>query len=69
MSVLSRAIPDQNDLFAAINKEPNGLRYQEDILTLEEEQSLIERFKALPFKPFEFHGFIGKRRVVIDTHA
>jgi alkylated DNA repair dioxygenase AlkB len=64
MPALSGAIPDQNDLFAAISKEPNGLRYQEDIITLEEEQALIERFKALPFKPFEFHGFLGKRRVV-----
>ena len=29
-----------------------------------EECTLLERLKSLPFKPFEFHGFIGKRRVV-----
>jgi alkylated DNA repair dioxygenase AlkB len=64
MPVLSRASSDQNDLFTAPNKEPGGLRYQEDVVSLEEERALIEHLEALPFKPFEFHGFLGKRRVV-----
>ena len=64
MPALSHAMSDQNDLFAATNKEPDGSRYQEEMVTLAEEQALIERFKALPFKSFEFHGFLGKRRVV-----
>ena len=28
------------------------------------EQALIERFQRLPFKQFEFHGFLSNRRVV-----
>lgn len=29
-----------------------------------DEPVLLDRFQDLPFKPFEFHGFIGNRRVV-----
>jgi alkylated DNA repair dioxygenase AlkB len=64
MPALTRAISAQNELFAAPSKKPVGLCYQEDIISLEEERTLVEQFKALPFKPFEFHGFLGKRRVV-----
>jgi alkylated DNA repair dioxygenase AlkB len=34
------------------------------VVSAEEESSLIGQFAALPFKPFDFHGFLGKRRVV-----
>jgi alkylated DNA repair dioxygenase AlkB len=34
------------------------------VLSPGEEESLVEHFAELPFKPFEFHGFLGKRRVV-----
>jgi alkylated DNA repair dioxygenase AlkB len=43
---------------------PEGFRYQADFLSSKEEHSLIQYIKALPFKEFEFHGFIGKRRIV-----
>jgi alkylated DNA repair dioxygenase AlkB len=43
---------------------PDGFRYQPDFVTQREEESLIEHVQGLPFKPFEFHGFLGKRRVV-----
>ena len=29
-----------------------------------EEQALLAEIRALPFRDFEFHGFVGKRRVV-----
>jgi alkylated DNA repair dioxygenase AlkB len=29
-----------------------------------EERALVERFEELPFKPFEFYGFLAKRRIV-----
>lgn len=43
---------------------PEGLVYRTDMISLEEEQGLLRRFEALSFAPFEFHGFLGKRRTV-----
>ena len=43
---------------------PEGFRYQPEFLTPVEEQALITRFAELPFKPFEFQQYLGKRRVV-----
>jgi alkylated DNA repair dioxygenase AlkB len=43
---------------------PEGFRYQADVLSLEEEQALVERVSALPLKEFEFHGYVGKRRTI-----
>jgi alkylated DNA repair dioxygenase AlkB len=34
------------------------------VLSPEEEKSLVGHFADLPFRPFEVHGFLGKRRVV-----
>ncbi len=41
---------------------PEGFRYQPDVLPLDEEQELVARFRELPLKEFEFHGYTGKRR-------
>jgi len=43
---------------------PEGLRYQSELLSAEEERALIAEIEPLGFKPFEFQGFLGKRRVV-----
>ncbi len=43
---------------------PEGFRYQAGILSLGEEQALVERVSALPLKEFEFHGYIGRRRTM-----
>jgi alkylated DNA repair dioxygenase AlkB len=43
---------------------PEGLRVQAELLTPADEQALVEAFGSLPFKEFEFQGFLGKRRVV-----
>jgi alkylated DNA repair dioxygenase AlkB len=43
---------------------PDGFRYQPEFLNPAEEQALIARFAHLPFKPFEFQQYLGKRRVV-----
>jgi len=43
---------------------PAGFRYAPDLIDAAEEARLVEAFAALPFKEFEFHGFLGKRRVV-----
>jgi alkylated DNA repair dioxygenase AlkB len=53
----SNDIPELTDL-------PQGLRYQPDLISPAEEAKLITDVQALPFKEFEFHGYLGKRRVV-----
>ena len=43
---------------------PEGLRYQPALISRSDEAPLVERVRALPFREFEFHGYLGKRRVV-----
>jgi alkylated DNA repair dioxygenase AlkB len=43
---------------------PEGLEYRPGFLDAEEERELAERFRTLPFREFEFQGFLGKRRTV-----
>jgi alkylated DNA repair dioxygenase AlkB len=43
---------------------PAGFRYAPDLIGAAEEARLVAAFADLPFKEFEFHGFLGKRRVV-----
>lgn len=54
----------QGDLFANAPALPAGFAYREDLIGPAGERALAGRFAALPFKPFEFHGYLGKRRVV-----
>ena len=49
---------------AAPGGMPEGLVYRHELISEEEERDLAARFAALPFKPFEFQGFLGKRRTV-----
>jgi alkylated DNA repair dioxygenase AlkB len=43
---------------------PEGFHYWPDLVSEDEEAALLEVFSALEFKPFEFKGFLGNRRVV-----
>jgi alkylated DNA repair dioxygenase AlkB len=54
----------QADLFGGIQGPPEGLAYRPDFLDEAEEEALAERLAALDFRPFEFHGFEGKRRTI-----
>jgi alkylated DNA repair dioxygenase AlkB len=56
-------MPEQLGLFGG-PRLPEGFRYAPELITPVEEQELLERIRALPFKPFEFQGYTGKRRVV-----
>jgi alkylated DNA repair dioxygenase AlkB len=38
---------------------PQGFEYQPDFLSREEEHSLLQHIKILPFREFDFHGFTG----------
>jgi alkylated DNA repair dioxygenase AlkB len=43
---------------------PEGLRYQPEFITADEERALIAHIRALPLAPFQFGAFEGKRRVL-----
>ena len=57
----------QADLFGDFETRmpamPAGFRYQENILSEEEEASLVASLDTLQLKPFAFHGHLGNRRV------
>ncbi|MEA3063147.1 MAG: hypothetical protein QOJ94_2928 [Sphingomonadales bacterium] len=57
-------IAAQADLFGGEPGLPDGLAYRPAFLDPAEEAALAERLAALAFRPFEFHGFEGKRRTV-----
>jgi alkylated DNA repair dioxygenase AlkB len=54
----------QRDLFESVDELPGGMRYAPEVISREEEEAMLDKLPALPFKQFEFHGFLGKRRVV-----
>ncbi len=43
---------------------PEGFGYRVDAFSEAEERAWLETLHGLPFKPFEFHGYLGKRRIV-----
>ena len=53
----------QPNLFS-VSQLPPGFKYRQGLLDPDQEQSLLAEIKGLPFREFEFHGFVGKRRVV-----
>jgi alkylated DNA repair protein (DNA oxidative demethylase) len=61
--VCRRMKGDQPSLFGPAAM-PEGLRYAPGLLGEAEEKELARRIAALPFRPFEFHGFTGKRETV-----
>jgi alkylated DNA repair dioxygenase AlkB len=43
---------------------PEGFVYQPDFLSREEHDELLETIQRLDFHPFDFHGYMAKRRIV-----
>ncbi len=54
----------QSDLFGQSSALPGGFRYQPELIDETEAVALLPCMSALPFEEFQFHGFLGKRRVV-----
>jgi alkylated DNA repair dioxygenase AlkB len=54
----------QPSLFEQLPTMPEGFRYQSNLLSSDDERELVARFADLPFRAFEFHGYVGRRRVV-----
>jgi alkylated DNA repair dioxygenase AlkB len=52
---------EQQNLFGS--DLPDGFDYRPEILSPGEEQALAARIAALDLRPFEFQGFLGKRRI------
>jgi alkylated DNA repair dioxygenase AlkB len=61
---MSAGAADQLGLFGAGPANPDGFQYHPGFIEAGEERALAARIAALPFKAFEFHGFLGRRRVV-----
>src|SRR5437868_1856483 len=61
---MSQLAPLQPELFASAPCGPAGFAYQPDALSGAEERAWVKKLEALPFQPFEFHGYLGKRRIV-----
>jgi alkylated DNA repair dioxygenase AlkB len=53
-----------DDLFGPSSRAPEGFRYQTGLLTVEQEEGLASSLAALPFEPFDFHGYKANRQVV-----
>lgn len=54
-------VPTQFNFFDSF---PEGLSYRPALISEKEESELLMRVSKLSFREFEFHGFLGKRRVV-----
>src|SRR5262245_10240375 len=54
---------EQLTLFGGDTARPEGLRYETDFVSSDEERELIARIRELPLTPFQFGAFEGKRRV------
>jgi alkylated DNA repair dioxygenase AlkB len=54
----------QADLFENASEYPAGFRYAPEFISRAEERRLVEHLRRLEFRPFEFQGFLGKRRIV-----
>ena len=47
-----------------IDTAPEGFRYQYGLVPAQYEKQLIAAFELLPFAPYEFRGYLARRRVV-----
>jgi alkylated DNA repair dioxygenase AlkB len=63
MSVRRRQTAQQ-ELFQPEPALPEGFLYRDNVLSEDEEAACVRAFEALPLKPFEFHGYLGNRRIV-----
>ena len=59
-------MPGQLNLFGdgAVPDLPEGLAYAPELIDAQEEQALVANMAELPFKAFEFQGYLGNRRTV-----
>jgi len=61
---MDRVVFVQRTLSKDLRDLPQGFRYRDDVLSPDQESALITSLERLPFREFEFRGFLGKRRTV-----
>lgn len=61
---MAKRDPTQGGLFEAAPDLPEGMVYQPDFVSRDEAQALADWLATLPFEPFQFQGYEGKRQVV-----
>ena len=54
----------QFDLFGIGDSIPKGLAYKTDLVDRPYETALLDALRSLPLAPFQFHGWVGKRRTL-----
>ena len=54
---------EQLSLLQPASALPEGLLYREDFVSAAEEAELVSHIAKLELREFEFHGYLGKRRV------
>jgi alkylated DNA repair dioxygenase AlkB len=54
----------QLDFFGSPSSMPAGFKYRPDLLSPADQERLLPMLEALPFRAFEFKGFVGNRRTV-----
>jgi alkylated DNA repair dioxygenase AlkB len=64
-----RFAEQQGDLFESVAesapaKAPEGFHYWPDVIAPGEEAALAAQLATLPFRPYEFRGYLANRRVV-----
>lgn len=61
----------QTSLFPEIAAKaamPDGFRYQPELIDMQDEAALAAEIATLPLKPYEFLGYLAKRRVAAFGH-
>ncbi len=61
---MTQSMAIECDLFDDAHSSPGGFSYWPDAVSHNEENAWVRQLEALPLKPFEFHGYLGKRRIV-----
>jgi len=56
-------VSTQLALFGTEVAPPQGLRYQPNFISADEEAQIISRIRALPLAPFQFGAYEGRRKV------
>lgn len=54
----------QLSFFEPLPSLPEGFAYRPELVSPHEEAALLAHFRELDFREYEFHGYLGKRRVV-----
>lgn len=59
-----KPLVDAPDLFGANVSGPEGFSYKPGLFSAADKSRFVAQFQGLPFKPFEFRGYLGNRRIV-----